>query len=205
MRKLTVTIVTWGLASGLLAVPLWAQPVEEAHGASGGVNPFAGDFGNALWTLLVFLLLLFVLGKYAWGPILAGLQGREQYIRESLEEAKHHREQSEARLKEYEEKLAGARDEVEAMITEARRDAAVLRQREEARAKEEAEKMLERARREIGIAKETAVQDLYRQATRLSVAAASRILDREIEPKDHERLIAESIASIEPDGKREVH
>ena len=65
--------------------------------------------------------------------------------------------------------------------------------------------MLERARREIGIAKETAVQELYQQATRLSVAAASRILDREIGPKDHERLIAESIAAIEPGGKPEVH
>lgn len=205
MRKLTVTIVTWGLASGLLAVPLWAQPVEEAHGASGGANPFAGDFGNVLWTLLVFLLLLFVLGKYAWGPILAGLQGREQYIRDSLEEARQNRLASEARLAEYETRLAGARDEVEAMISEARRDAQVLRQREEARAKEEAEKMLERARREIGIAKETAVQELYQQATRLSVAAASRILDREIGPQDHERLIAESIAALEPGGKPEVH
>ena len=122
-----------------LAVPLWAAPVEEAPGASGGANPFAGDFGSALWTVLVFLLLLFVLGKFAWGPILAGLQGREQYIRDSLEEARQNRLQSEARLAEYETRLAGARDEAEAMIAEARRDAAALRQREETRAKEEAD------------------------------------------------------------------
>lgn len=195
IRNLTFAVVMLALTAG---PALAAAPAEAGNGAEAAApNPFAGDFGNALWTVIVFVLLLWVLGKFAWGPILSGLQSREQFIRESLEEAKENRDAAEARLKEYEEKLAGARDEVDEIMAEARRDASALREREEARAKEEAEKMLERARREISIAQETAVQDLYRKATALSTAAASRILEREISPQDHERLISDAIASVE--------
>src|SRR5579859_7815527 len=61
----------------------------EEKGDSG--NVFAGDIGNSLWTIVIFVLLLVVLGKFAWGPILQGLQGREQFIREALEKAKQDR------------------------------------------------------------------------------------------------------------------
>lgn len=194
MRK----AITLAATLALLLVPAFAAVAAPAAGGeAGGVNPFAGDVGNAIWTLLIFVLLLVVLGKFAWTPILDGLQGREAFIRESLEEAKRNRDESEARLQEYETKIAGARQEVDEMIAEAKRDAVALRQREEAAAKEEATMMLERAKREIQIAKDTAVRDLYDRAAGLSVAAASRILDREITPADHERLIAESIASLE--------
>jgi F-type H+-transporting ATPase subunit b len=202
MRKLIPLLIGLVLAAApTLAGAVLASPgaPEAGHGAGTAGGPFSGDLGNALWTLVVFALLLVVLGKYAWTPILGGLKSREQFIRDSLEEAKRNRDQSEARLKEYEGKLAQARDEVEALLAEARRDAAALRQREEARAREEAEKTLERARREIQIATETAVQELYRQATDLSVEAASRILKREVSAADHERLIADTIAALEPE------
>jgi F-type H+-transporting ATPase subunit b len=176
-----------------------SQPEAAAEGAhqAAGTSPFAGDVGNALWTLVVFAVLLWVLGKYAWGPILRGLQGREDYIRVALEKAKQDREQAEHRLREYEAKLAEARTEVDAILEEARRDADVLRQREEERAREESGQMIARAKREIDVAKDTAVKELYAQAGLLTTDAASRILKREIKPEDHERLIAESIAAIE--------
>ena len=96
-------------ALGLLAAAGAAagQPEAAAHGEGGAISPFAGDFGNALWTLVVFAVLLWVLGRYAWGPVLRGLQGREQFIRAALEEAKRDRDQAEERLKEYAAKLAG--------------------------------------------------------------------------------------------------
>lgn len=170
---------------------------EEGHGEGASPNPFAGDVGNAVWTLLIFFVLLFVLGKYAWGPVLEGLQSRERFIRESLEEARQNRDEARARLEEYEAKLASARAEVDEIMAEARRDAEALRKREEERARGEAEKTLERARREIQIATDTAVKEIYERATKLSVDAASRILGREISASDHERLIAESIDSLE--------
>jgi F-type H+-transporting ATPase subunit b len=200
MRKLSLILVALLVLGSAVVLPAAAAaaPEAEAHGhGEGGVNPFSGDLGNALWTLIIFLLLLFVLGKYAWGPILQGLQGREQFIRDSLEQAKVQRDEATELLKQYEAKLASARDEVDSIMEEARRDADVLRQREEERAKEEADRMLARARREIEIATDTAIKDLYSRASRLAVDAASRIVQRELKPEDHERLIADSIASLE--------
>jgi F-type H+-transporting ATPase subunit b len=172
---------------------------EAAHGGGEG-GLFAGDVGNAVWTVLIFVLVLVVLGKFAWTPILQGLQARETFIRDALAEAKQQRDDAEARMREYEAKLAAAREEVDAIMDEARRDADVLRQREEARAKEEADKIVARARREIEIASETAVKDLYARATRLATSAAAAVLGREIRAEDHERLVSESIAAL--DGMR---
>lgn len=182
------------LAVGAVALSL---PALAAGGEEGAASPFAGDLGNVIWTLIIFLAVLWVLGKYAWGPILEGLQGREKFIVDSLDKAKQHRDEATALLKQYEEKLAAARTETEAILDEARRDASALRAREEERAKEEADKLLARARREIEIARETAVKELYSRAAKLSTEGASRILERELDPADHDRLIRESIAAIE--------
>src|SRR5215213_1566620 len=109
------------LTSFVLAAPVLAQE----HGAQepAANNPFAGDIGNALWTLVIFGLVVVVLGKFAWGPLLRGLQAREEFIRESLEKARIERETAEIRLREYEERLATARAEATAIVEEGRRDA----------------------------------------------------------------------------------
>lgn len=168
-----------------------------AVAAEGESNLFAGDIGNAVWTLAIFLLVIFVLGKFAWGPLLSTLQEREKFIRDSLEEAKADREAAEARLQEYSEKLDEARGEAHEIVREGRRDAETVRRRVEDEAKDEAEKMLVRARREIEIAKQTAVKELYSVSATLATHAASKIVRQELKPDDHERLIAESIAELE--------
>jgi F-type H+-transporting ATPase subunit b len=175
--------------------PLAATAAEAAEG--GGWNPLQGDFGNFVWTVVVLLLVFWVLSKYAWGPLLGLLQGREDFIRSSLEQAKGERDQARVLLGEYEAKLASAREEIDAMIDEARRDAASLREREEAAAKGEARQILDRARREIELAKDTAVADLYERATALATLAAGKILERELTGTDHQRLIDESIRAVE--------
>ncbi|RMH15550.1 MAG: ATP synthase F0 subunit B [Acidobacteria bacterium] len=185
------------LASALTA--LAASPAFAAGGGeSGGL--FAGDLGSAIWTLVIFLALVFVLGKYAWGPILTALQQREDFIRDALAKARDDREQAAAELAKYEEMLAKARAEATAIVEEGRRDAEVLRQRIEASAREEAEKHLARARREINVAKETVVKELYELSGRLATDIASRIIGRELRPEDHRRLIESSIQEIEQRG-----
>lgn len=190
----------WVLAQCVLALMLVIVPAASAAASEGGGgdgNIFTGDLGNIIWTLVVFGLVVFVLGKFAWGPILEGLQQREDFIRESLESAKQDRDAAEARLKSYDDKLTEARAEASAIVEEGRRDAEVLRQRIEEEAKAEAEKMIQRAKREIGIAKETAVKELYTLSSSLATDIASRIVARELKPEDHERLIAESIEELE--------
>lgn len=170
-----------------------AVPAESPEAAN---NVFAGDIGNALWTVVIFVLVLVVLGKYAWGPLLKGLQARETYIRESLQTARRDREEAEARLSEYHEKLAAARSEATAIIEEGRRDAEVVKRKIEEQAKQESDKMIERARREIDTATAEATRQLYTLSAHLATELAARIIGRELDPKDHERLIAESIADI---------
>ena len=101
---------------------------EEGAAHSDGPSIFAGDLGNILWSLVTFLLVLVVLGKFAWKPILSGLQGREEFIRDSLAQAKKDREEAEARLKEYGQKLETARAEATELVEEGRRDAEAVKQ-----------------------------------------------------------------------------
>jgi F-type H+-transporting ATPase subunit b len=176
-----------------LASPAMAQ---EGHEAAGANNPFAGDIGNALWTVVIFVLVLVVLGKFAWGPILKGLQARESYILESLQKAKRERDEADARLKEYEDKLAQARTEVTALVEEGRRDAEVVKKKILEEARQEAEKERERTKREIQIATDTATKQLYTLAAHLATDMAGRIIRKELNVQDHERLIAESIQEL---------
>ena len=187
-----------GLTTLLVALVL-AAPVaaaEGGHGEGAASNPFAGDIGNALWTVIIFVLVLVVLGKFAWGPILKNLQARENFIFESLEKAKRDRDEAEARLKQYEERLASARAEASAIVDEGRRDAGVEKRRIEDEARQEADRTLERAKREIQIATDTATKELYTLSARLSTEMATRIVGRELTAQDHERLIAESIDAL---------
>jgi F-type H+-transporting ATPase subunit b len=176
-----------------LAAPAAAQ---EGHEAAGANNPFAGDIGNALWTVIIFVLVLVVLGKFAWGPILKGLQARESYILESLEKAKRQHVEAETRLREYEEKLAQARTEATAIVDEGRRDAEVLKNKILQEARHEAEQERERTKREIRIATDTATKELYALSARLATDMAGRIIRKELSPQDHERLIADSIQEL---------
>lgn len=184
------------MASLLTSTALFVAAAPAA-GEEGALSPFAGDVGTALWTLVIFALVVLILGRYAWGPILRGLQEREGFIRGALEDAKRDREQAEARLREYVEKLAQARAEATALVEEGRRDAEVVRRKIEEEARQEAARALERAKREIWIARDTAVKELYERAAALATGAAARILQRELGPADHERLVADTIAALE--------
>lgn len=170
----------------------------SAAASEGGENNlFAGDIGNAFWTLLIFGLVIVVLGKFAWTPLLNGLQKREEFIRVSLEEAKEDRLAAEARLQEYEQKLVGAKDEASEIIDRAKDEAESLRVRLEQQAREESEAMLDRAKREIDIAKQSAVKELYSTSAELATGIAGKILHRELNSQDHDRLIKESIDELD--------
>lgn len=186
----------------LAAVALVAPVAARAAEAAGAWSPFEGNFGNFLWTLVTLFVVYVVLKKYAWKPLLDGLQSRERFIEDSLHEATVKRDQAEALLREHEARLAATRGEIEEMLAEARRDANVLKEREEGKAREESKAIIDRARREIDIATDTAVKRLYEQAAELATFAAGRILDREITAADHDKLVTEAIETLRT-GKTE--
>lgn len=183
------------LLSGFLT--LAALPAAAADAPEGSLSPFAGDIGNAIWTLGIFLIVVLVLGKFAWGPILALLQQREEFIHKSLADAKRDREEAETRLREYTASIQGARAEAAAIVEEARRDAERLRQDLRQRAKTEAETMIQNAERQIQLETARAVQQIRGEAVDLSVQIASKIIQRNLSKEDNERLIQDTLKQVE--------
>ena len=188
------------IAAALLT--LAALPAEaQEHAAEGAaLSPFAGNVGNAIWTLAIFLLVVLILGKFAWGPVLALLQERERFIHKALSDAKHDREEAEARLKEYAAKVQSGRAEAAAIVDEARRDAEKLREDLKQRARIEAETMVQNAERQITLQTQRAIQEIRREAVDLSVAIASKIIQRNITKEDNQRLIDEAIRQVGSGG-----
>jgi F-type H+-transporting ATPase subunit b len=183
------------LLSGLCV--LAALPAEAADTPEATLSPFAGDVGNAIWTLGIFLIVVFVLGKFAWGPVLALLQQREAFIHKSLADAKHDREEAEARLKEYTASIQGARAEAAAIVEEARRDSERLRQDLRQRAKSEADTIIQNAERQIQLETARAVQQIRAEAVDLSVQIASKIIQRNLSKEDNERLIQDTLKQVD--------
>lgn len=173
-----------------------APAALAAGGGEGGVSPFSGDVGNALWTVVIFVLVVVVLGKFAWRPILGALQKREEFILDSLSRAKREREEAEAQLRAYTEQLQAAGAKASAIVEEGRRDAEVLKRKIEEDAKAEAARLIERAKREIGIASDTAIKQIYDLSAVLATEVASKVIRKEVSAKEHAHLIAESLEEL---------
>jgi len=186
MKKLSVLILI-----ALASAPLYAA--EEAA----TLSPFAGNVGNALWTLIIFVIVVGVLGKFAWGPVLSLLQQREQFIHKSLSDAKRDRDEAEARLRDYAAKLQSAQVEAVAIIEDARKDAERLRDELRTKARSEADAMLKNAERQIEQQTSRALQQIRQEAVDLSVTIASKLLQRNITKEDNDKLIAEALKQIE--------
>jgi F-type H+-transporting ATPase subunit b len=178
----------------LVALPAHAaQHAEEAA----ALSPFAGNLGNAVWTLVIFVIVVFVLGKFAWGPVLSLLREREQFIHKSLSDAKRDRDDAEVRLKEYAAKLQLAHAEAVTIIEAARGDAEQLRQQLREKAKAEADGLIKNAQQQIQLETTRALQQIRTEAVDLSVLIASKLIQRNLTKEDNERLIEEALKQVQ--------
>jgi len=174
---------------------------EPVHAADAGHGTHAQVLDGANWlpgvtALIVFAIAFGVLGTMVWPKITRALDERERKIRDEIAAAEAAREQANAALADYQHGLANAREEANRIIAETRADAKVLA--EELRAKNEAEiaEMKQRATREIEVARQAAVASLYDEASSLAVSIAGKILQREINSRDQQMLMEESIKEL---------
>ncbi|MBM3324490.1 MAG: F0F1 ATP synthase subunit B [Calditrichaeota bacterium] len=151
------------------------------------------DPGSIVWTILTFLVLLWILSKFAWKPILKGLSDREAAIKGDLDTARREREESGRLLKEYQEQLAGAKKEAARIIQDAQEASAHVKEEGAAQTKAMTQQMLERAKAEIAREEESARKRLREHVADLTAQATSKLLGRVITREDHERLIRESL------------
>lgn len=179
-RIWTVMLVVLLLAAA--ATPAWAA--EE-----GGRGLMDISLAEVIAAAVTFLVLLVLLAKLAWKPILNGLQQREATIKKALDDAQKANEEALALLAQYEGKMDEARSDAQKIADAARKEADVARRRIEQEAVQRAEETLERSLREIEQAKETALDDILKEVGDIATEAASRIVRRELSPADNERLV----------------
>lgn len=175
--------------------------VDEAMHHEGGdpsepasSNPLVTDPDLAIYTAIVFGILVLLLGKFAWKPIAEGLDRRENSILEQISAAERTNAEARNLLAQYEKRLAAAQDEVRTLLDNARRDATQASQEIHAKATVEAEAIKDRALRDIETAKGSALKELAEQSGRLAVDLAGRIIHAELDPARHNRLIEEALA-----------
>jgi F-type H+-transporting ATPase subunit b len=179
------------LIVALLCGPAWA---EEAAGAeSGGGGLFSGSFADSLWTVVAFLVLLVVLGKFAWKPLLKALDARQSHIENQIKSAQESRHQAEHLLETSKQQGADTLRKAEEQA---------LRQLQEATEKgqREADTIRRRAQEEIASAEAAAREELWRQAGDLVLHVGTQVLNRALTDQDNQRLVDEAVAKVRQSG-----
>ena len=155
------------------------------------------DPGLYIWTIVVVLVLLALLAKFAWRPLLEALEKRQESIRRSLDDAAKAKQELERLQVESQRILAEARAEAEAIVARTREDANRLRDEMRQKAQQEAANIVKNAQKQIELETARALQQLRHEAVDLSVAIASKLLQRNVSKEDNERLIEDTFRQLE--------
>jgi F-type H+-transporting ATPase subunit b len=155
------------------------------------------DPGLYIWTIVVFLVLLGLLAKFAWRPLLQALDERQDSIRRSLDDAAKAKQELERLQTESQRILAEARSEAESIVARTRDDANRLRDEMRQKAQAEAANIVKNAEKQIELETNRALQQIRHEAVDLSVAIASKLLQRNVSRQDNERLIEETFKQLE--------
>lgn len=162
------------------------------------MNPLVQpDPGLFVWTILTFLILVALLARFAWRPLLQALERRQATIAQSLDDAQRARQELERLQRESTQIMAQARAEAESMLARSRSDAEALREELKQKARTEAAGIVKNAERQIQLETARAVQQIRHEAVDLSVAIASKILRRQVTREDNEALIQEALKQVE--------
>jgi len=176
----------------LAAAPLLAQ-AQEPHEP---VNLLSPNTGLMFWTLIIFVVLLFVLARYAFKPLTAAVEAREQKLEAAIKEAEENRQKASALLAEQTKALDAARAEAQRMIAESRTTGEKLRAEMLVQTKEQQHELLNRARAEIDIERKRAIADLRREAVELALAGASKVIERNLDDQTNRKLVESFLATV---------
>jgi F-type H+-transporting ATPase subunit b len=172
-------------ALALIAVhPAVAAAAESEGGGLFAVNP-----GLSVWASVVFLALLGILWRFAWGPILGAVEARENRIQSALDESAAQREEAARLLQEHKAQLADARRQASEILAEGRSAAERLRKELEEKARVEAQGIVDAALREIDREKDRALAELRKESVDLALAAAGRLMGEQLDDAAHRDLV----------------
>lgn len=181
------------------AVAIFLSPLAvmaQEHGAEGGGGLFDINVGLSFWTIVIFLSVLAVLWRFAFGPILAAVNAREEGINQALEEARNRQAEAERLLQEHKDQLADARRQAQEILSEGREAASRIQKDIEGKAREEGEAILARAKAEIEREKDAAVEVLRTEAVDLALAAASKLLHQKLDGEQDRKLVMDFVDGL---------
>lgn len=167
---------------------------QEEHAARG---PLTVDFGLMFWTVLVFLVLLLILKRFAWPALIGAVEARERAIEEQLAEAERQRAEAAKLLAEHEKLILEGKTQAHALLVEARTIAEKERALAMEKTRQEQEDLLERARHDIAAERDRAVAELRREAVDISLAAASKLIGERLTSETDRKIVQEYLASLD--------
>jgi F-type H+-transporting ATPase subunit b len=160
------------------------------------INP---EPGLAIWTIVTFLILFFVLRKFAFGPIQNMIDKRRDTIEESIRAADQTRRDAERMLAEYRESIAKAKHEAEEIIERAHKVGETTKTEIVVEAKQQAQKEVEDARNQIQRETRKALQEIKDQVADLAILAATKVTAKSMNTEDHLRLVNEAMSEVDFD------
>jgi F-type H+-transporting ATPase subunit b len=171
--------------------------------APAGADALFDPWSNvSFWTLVIFFLLLFVLKKYAYPPILGYAAAREARIQDALDDAKRQREETAALLETQRRELAEAQREAQGVIAEGKHAAERIRQELLERTRVEQEEVIARAKAEIERERDRAVEAVRREAVELAIAAAAKLVGQRLTAAEDRQIVSEYLGQVEKSGTR---
>jgi len=154
------------------------------------------DPGLFIWTILTFLLLFSVLAKFAWKPLLKYLEGREETIRQSLDDAEKAKEELERLTTEGDAIVAKARAEAQSIVTEGKNAAQKIKDETIRNAKEQASGLISKAEEGIRAEKDRAISEIKTEVADLSISVAEKLIRKNLDADDNRALIDESLKEV---------
>jgi F-type H+-transporting ATPase subunit b len=203
--SLVLTIAFSGMARGLPAQESAHAPPgqtaeskgEAAHpGGEKPINPLQPEPKLTIWTLVVFIGLMFVLGRYAWQLLLKALHNREQHLEHVLVETERARNEAESLRAEHRKQMARAGEEVRAILEKARQDAQAAADSMIKHAQSEADAARQRAQRDIAAARDAALAEIWQKSADMAVSVAGTVLRKQLNEQDHRRLLDSAIDEL---------
>ncbi len=167
---------------------------EGAEAAKGGLLTPSG--GLMFWTLIIFVLLFFILSRYAFKPITAAVEAREKALEDAIAGAKADREAAAQLLADHRAQIEGARAEAQQMIVEGRQIGEKVRADMIEETRVQQQDMLERARREIEGEKQRAIAELRREAVDLAIAGAGKVIEKNLDDASNRHIVESFLSSI---------
>jgi F-type H+-transporting ATPase subunit b len=171
-----------------------AQTTTTEESSNFLVSP---DVGLMIWTLLAFLVALFVLRKYAWPAITEALDKRQRAIEESIETAERARADAAALLEEYRQRLREARAQADEIVARARKAGEVHERETLEEAKARREELLEQTRRDIEAETRRAIQEIRTEVADLTILATEKVTRKALDADDQRRLVEEALGELD--------